>query len=87
MLSNDHGYALWLAAATIMRGCCMAARRESVGDGIGQMVDGLAAWQATGAEAFRPYYLSLLADGLRRSQDINLGLTVMDEAQAAMEQS
>ena len=83
-LSNDHGYALWLAAATIIRGCCMAAKRESLGDGIGQMVDGLAAWQATGAEAFRPYYLSLLADGLRRSQDINLGLTIMDEAQGAI---
>jgi predicted ATPase/predicted Ser/Thr protein kinase len=86
VLSKDHGYALWLAAATVMRGCCMAARREQVADGNAQMVDGLAAWQATGAEAFRPYYLSLLADGLRRSGDITLGLTVMNEAQAAVEQ-
>ena len=46
----------------------------------------LAAWQATGAEAFRPYYLSLLADGLRRSGDVDRGLTVLDEAQAVVEQ-
>jgi adenylate cyclase len=86
-LSNDHGFALWQAAGTIIRGCCAAAQPTGLATGIEQMIEGLAAWQATGAEAFRSYYLSLLADGLRRAGDIDLGLTVIEEAQGAITRS
>ena len=47
-----------------------------------QMQQGLAAWQATGAEAFRPYGLALLAEASAQVGQREEGLTLLAEALA-----
>ena len=67
-LSAEQGFAYWLAMGTILHG------------GIEQILDGLAAWRATGAEAMRPYYLSLLAEAYIKAGQAQEGLQVVAEA-------
>jgi predicted ATPase len=50
------------------------------------MQHGLAAHQATGAAAFRPYFLALLAEGYGQAGQAAEGLHVLDEALAAAHQ-
>ncbi len=68
VLSTEQGFAYWLAMGTILHG------------GIEQILNGLAAWRATGAEAMRPYYLSLLADAYVKAGQAQEGLQVVAEA-------
>ena len=67
-LSTEQGFAYWLAMGTILHG------------GIEQILKGLAAWRATGAEAMRPYYLSLLAEAYIEAGQAQEGLRVVAEA-------
>jgi predicted ATPase len=67
-LSTEQGFAYWLAMGTILHG------------GVEQIVDGLAAWRATGAEAMRPYYLCLLAEAYVTAGQAQEGLQVVAEA-------
>ena len=85
-VSRDHGFPLWLAVGQVMEGCSTAWLEGRMADGIGQLRQGLDAWHATGAVAFRPYYLSLLAEALARAGDVTPGLAVVSDAQAAAEQ-
>ena len=59
-LTQEQGYAHWLATGTIFRGWCIAVRGERE-LGLAEMHRGLAAKQATGAELKVPYYLGLMA--------------------------
>ena len=61
VLAHEQGFALWMARGTILRGWALAMQGQAA-EGIAQMRQGLAAWQATGAEVIRPYYLGLLAE-------------------------
>jgi predicted ATPase len=45
-----------------------------------QMRQGLAAWRATGAEVFRPYYLALLAETYGAGGQPEEGLRLLEEA-------
>ncbi len=85
-VSTDHGFPLWMAAGEVLQGSSTAWQDGHLAEGIDQLRHGLQAWHATGAEAFRPYYLSLLAEALARAGDITEGLAVVSEAQAAAEQ-
>jgi predicted ATPase len=75
-LSNEQGFAYWLAWGNILRGWALAKQ----GDGeeeIAQIRQGLAAHQATEAELAQPYFLALLAEaygGIGKAQE---GLTVL----------
>lgn len=60
-LSTEHGLPHWLAYGPIMRGWALAAQGQGE-ESIAQMSHGLAAYQATGAELNRPYFLVLLAE-------------------------
>jgi predicted ATPase len=78
-LSAEQAFPFWLAFGTILRGWALTMQGEGT-EGIAQMRQGLVAYQATGAELERPYFLSLLAEA-----DIKIGraeeaLTVLDEA-------
>ena len=47
------------------------------------MRQGLAAWRATGAELWRPYFLALLAEAYGKVGQAEEGLSVLAEALAA----
>ncbi len=60
-LCTDQGFPFFLALGKIMQGWALAQKGEA--DGIKQMFEGLSAYRATGADSFRPYHLSLIAEG------------------------
>jgi predicted ATPase len=56
-----------------------------VEEGMVQIRQGLAAWQATGSRIWRPYFLALLAEGCAQGGQVEVGLTVLAEALAAVD--
>jgi predicted ATPase len=86
-LAFEHGFPVLLAQGTIYRGWALAERyaEPAAGqgqreEGITQMQQGLAAWQATGAKVFRPYGLALLAEASAKLARYETGLTLLAEA-------
>jgi predicted ATPase len=78
-LATEHGFAWVLAAGTIYRGWALVAQgRES--EGIAQLRQGIAAYQAAGALVGLSGSLSMLADGCGRISEIEEGLAVLTEA-------
>ena len=76
----------WLAQGQVFLGWALAAMGQ--GDrGIEMMRDGLAHWEMTGAELFRTYLLSLLADGLRTVGDPEAALEVVETALAVADRT
>jgi predicted ATPase len=55
------GYPMWVAIGKLTRGWAMAQQGQSA-EGIAQLREGLAGWQATGARLALPYQRTLLAD-------------------------
>jgi DNA-binding winged helix-turn-helix (wHTH) protein/tetratricopeptide (TPR) repeat protein len=62
-LLNESGSPYRLAQGTILWGWALAEQGKPE-EGISQMRHGLTAWQVSGAELWRPYYLSLLTSTL-----------------------
>jgi predicted ATPase len=60
-MATDQGFPQYLAQAMPLRGWALAASGQGE-EGITQIHQGLAAYQARGATVNRPYYLSLLAE-------------------------
>jgi class 3 adenylate cyclase len=56
-------------------------------EGITQIRQGLVAYQATGAELFRPYFLALLAETYGKMGQCEEGLTLLTEALAAADKN
>jgi len=79
VLATEQEFAHWLAIGTIARGAALAEQGH-LEEGIAQMRQGLAAYQATGAEASRPWFLALLAAGYGRAGRIAEGLNTLAEA-------
>src|SRR5262249_25521088 len=63
----------------ILRGWGLAEQGR-VAEGISQMRQGLAGWQATGALSHRPYQLALLAEALGRKGQVLEALQTSNEA-------
>jgi len=82
-LCTEQGFALYLARGTILRGWTMAEQGQRA-VGLAQMRQGLAAYQATGAAVFRPYYLAFLAEAHGKVGQAEEGLTALAEALAAV---
>jgi predicted ATPase len=80
-LCREQGFALLLAGGMILHGWSRTAQGQ-MEEGLRQMRQGLADWQATGALSHRPYHLSLLAEALGRDGQVQEGLTALAEAQA-----
>jgi predicted ATPase len=85
-IASKHGLALWLAWGTITRGWVLAQQGQGEA-GIAQLRQGLAAAQATGAELFRTYQLTLLAEAYQTVGEPEAGLRVLGEALALVEQT
>jgi predicted ATPase len=86
VLARDHGFWFQLAEATFFQGWALAEQGRGE-EGIAQMRQGLAAWQATGAEIGRTHYLALLADAYGKAGQAAEGLRALAEALALVEQS
>ena len=54
---------------------------------IARMREGFAAWEATGADVLRPYYLALLADVTARAGEVREALRLIDMAAVAADKS
>src|SRR5438128_10517334 len=82
-LCTAQGFALYLARGTILQGWAIAEQGQEAA-GLAQMRQGLVAYQATGAEVFRPYYLASLAEAYGKVGQAGEGLTLLSEALAAV---
>jgi predicted ATPase len=82
-LCTEQGFALYLARGTILQGWAIAEQGQGAA-GLAQMRQGLVAYQATGAEVFRPYYLAFLAEVYGKVGQTGEGLTLLGEAIAAV---
>ncbi len=82
-LCAEQGFPYYLAWGTSLQGCALAEQGQSE-EGIAQLRQGLAAWQATGAERHRPYFLTQLAEAYGKAGQAEEGLTVLVEALVAV---
>ncbi len=82
-LSREQGFLLWLAAGTILQGWALAAQGQGE-EGIAQIRRGEAAYQATGAQIWRPSFLAQFAEAYGKVGQTEEGLMVLAEAMAFM---
>jgi len=85
-LSDEQGYALWLAWATCFEGW-LAGVQGSLGEGIALMERGLEAFRGTGTRCHLPYCLALLAELYLRAGRIEAASERLAEAHAQAESS
>jgi predicted ATPase len=78
-LATEHGFALWLAYATILRGWALSMQGQGA-EGILHIRQGLAAFQATGAAWWWPYFLALLAEAYGNARQTEEALDVLAQA-------
>jgi predicted ATPase len=84
-LSQEHGFMQFLAEATMPRGWALGEQGQ-VAEGLAQILQGVAAWRATGAYQ-RSYHLAWLAGAYGHLGQPESGLRVLTEALAAVEAS
>jgi predicted ATPase len=85
-LSEAHGLVFIDAMASILKGWARAQEGD-LAEGTAQMRHGLAAQLATGAELARPYWLCLITEACLESGAALEGLALLDEAEAAVQQT
>jgi class 3 adenylate cyclase/predicted ATPase len=78
-LCAEQGFALILAAGTIIRGWALTEQGRG-GEGIAQIHQGLTAWRATAAKGALPLFLALLAEAYGKTGQAKEGLNVLAEA-------
>jgi class 3 adenylate cyclase/predicted ATPase len=85
-LTSEHGFPEWAAQGTILRGWALAEQGQGE-EGIAQMRQGLAAYQATGSELARAQYLTLLAEAYGRRGQPEERLSTLAEASAVVDRT
>jgi predicted ATPase len=85
-LATEQGFATWLAMATILQGWVLAQVGE-IERAIIEMKRGLAAYQATSAQLWVPYFLGLVAEAYGKAGQPADGLRLVDEALATAERT
>ena len=83
-LSTEHGFTHWWALGTIMRGWARATQGQSA-EGLAEIRQGLAAWQATGARGAGPGLLGMLAEAYGQGGQAEEGLRVLAEGLVMVE--
>jgi predicted ATPase len=82
-LAVERGFTYWAGLATYFQGWAQAGIADIVA-GIAEMRRGLAECQTTGAQAYVPYNLALLADTCRMANDPLRGRELLNEALALL---
>jgi predicted ATPase len=85
-LATAQSFPFWLAWARIQWGWALADQGKNV-EGLPQIRQGLAAYQATGAEVQWPYLLTMLAEAHWRAEQAEDGSRVLTEALAVMDKT
>ncbi len=78
-LSMEQGFPFFLAWATVQQGSLLIMQGKTE-EGIAQIRQGTAAWQAMGSELGRPSALTLLAEAYGKAGRTEEGLTLLAEA-------
>ncbi len=78
-ICQEHGFSLWEAAATVMKGWALTELNHSE-EGIAMIRKGIAAWEKTRAELLLPLFLALLAQAYQRAGRYTLALQTLDSA-------
>jgi predicted ATPase len=86
ILAQEQGFPFWIGWGALWYGWGLA-QQGKVQEGIEQLTQGLTAWRATGAEAGRPSFLSLLAEAHGNMGQLETGLTVLTEALTLVDSS
>jgi predicted ATPase/class 3 adenylate cyclase len=85
-VATDQEFPLHVAQAMPLRGWTLTENGQGE-EGIAQIHQGLAAYQATGATRDRPYYLALLAEASAKVGQTTEGLEALAEALATLAKS
>ena len=80
-LCTEHGFPFWLAMGSILRGWALAEQGQRE-EGIAQMRQGLAGWQATGAKLSSQAFRVIMADACGKVGQAEAGMTALVEARA-----
>jgi predicted ATPase len=78
-VADEQGFAQRSGGNTVLRGWALS-RQGQAEEGIAQIIQGIAAFRATGAEAWCHYWLALLAEAFAAAGQIAQGLTAVTEA-------
>jgi len=79
--SIEKGFPYWAAWGTLVRGWVLTEQEQGE-EGIAQLHQGMAAYQATGAELCLPLWLAMLAEAYGKVGQTEAGLTALAEALA-----
>jgi predicted ATPase len=82
----EQGFPFYWAHGTIAQGWALAEQGQGE-EGMAQLQQGLAAYQATGSELFRPYHLALWAAVYGKVGQAEDGLPLLAEARAAVDKT
>jgi DNA-binding winged helix-turn-helix (wHTH) protein/predicted ATPase len=85
-LCIEQGFALFLAGGSMYRGWALVEQGQGK-EGIAQIHEALAAWQATGTEMDRPHFLGLLAEAYGKVGEAEQGLAALVDALAQVEKT
>jgi DNA-binding winged helix-turn-helix (wHTH) protein/predicted ATPase/KaiC/GvpD/RAD55 family RecA-like ATPase len=85
-LAEEYGLELWLAYGCIELGW-VESEMGNAQRGIEQLQRGLAAYEATGAKLWSPYFLGLLADQMAKAGRVEEGLATIEKALTQSENS
>jgi class 3 adenylate cyclase/predicted ATPase len=85
-ICEEHGFAVWLAHARVMRGR-IAADLGDVAAGVEEMRQGYELWAATGAVVTTPFYLAMRAEGCALDDRPEDGLALLEHALAIVERT
>jgi TolB-like protein/predicted ATPase/class 3 adenylate cyclase len=78
-IATEQNFPYWRATGTIFRGW-VKLKSGDVAAGITLLRSGSSAYRATGAKAWLPHYIALLARACEIAEEIEEGLTVLDDA-------
>ena len=84
-LATAQGFPFWAAWGTIFRGWALVMQGQGA-EGMAQVRQGIAAWRATGAVLYVPYYCTVLADVSNHLGHTEDGLQALAEAHTVVEQ-
>jgi predicted ATPase len=80
-LATEQGFPSWVARGMMLRGWAQAEQGQGA-DGLAQIRQGLAMWQATGQKLGETLWLALLAEQYGKAAQVEEGLRLLSEALA-----
>jgi predicted ATPase len=85
-MASEQGFLLWRASGMIFRGWLLATQGEAA-EGIALLSKGSADYRATGAQAWVPYQIALLASAHETAGQIEEALELLGAALAVVERT